>query len=165
MARTNIYLKLEDVEGESVDEGHEKWIELESFKWVVKNDASFATGQGGQATQGHVEKISFDKICDQSSITLFRNCTTGKHIKSGEIQCLKLDGDSRITYLSVKLTDIMVAKVDWSGRGDEAVLHEAVELEFAEFHKTYKLQQDTGTAGGQKDFKFNRQTSQASGSS
>ena len=82
------------VDGESIDQGHEEWIELESFKWNVSNDASFAIGQGGQATQGHVDKITVDKICDKSSVTLFKNCTTGKHIKSGKISCLKLDGET-----------------------------------------------------------------------
>jgi type VI secretion system secreted protein Hcp len=161
MARTNIYLKLEGVDGESIDEGHEQWIELESFKWNVKNDASFATGQGGQATQGHVDKITVDKICDNSSVTLFKNCTTGKHIPEGTISCLKLDGDTRIEYMNVHLKDIMVSKVDWNGRGDEAVLHETVELEFAEFKKTYYVQKDSGGKGDPIDFGFHRQTSKA----
>ena len=29
MAKTNIYLKLDEINGESVDEDHKKWIELE----------------------------------------------------------------------------------------------------------------------------------------
>jgi type VI secretion system secreted protein Hcp len=162
MAKTNIYLRLDDIKGESIDQDHKEWIELESFKWNVANDASFALGQGGQASQGHVDKISVDKICDRSSVTLFKHCTTGKHIKGGEISCLKLDGETRIEYFHVELTDIMVAKVDWSGRGDEAVLHESVSLEFAEFHKKYKVQQDTGgEAPGPIEFKFNRQTSES----
>jgi type VI secretion system secreted protein Hcp len=160
MARTNIYLKLEDTPGESIDQGHEGWIELESFTWNVLNDASFATGQGGQATQGHVGRITVDKICDRATVKLFRNCTTGKHIKSGEISCLKLDGEHRIEYLHVDLKDIMVAKMDFSGNGTEAVLHEKVELEFAEFNKQYYVQQDTGdTAEGPIEFGYNRQTS------
>ena len=91
-------------------------------------------------------KLRVDKICDNSSVTLFKNCTTGKHIKSGKIECLKLDGEKRVKYLEVELTDIMVAKVDWSGQGSEAVLHETVELEFAEFHKTYRPSRIRATA-------------------
>lgn len=162
MARTNIYLRLQDIPGESIDKEHPGWIELESFSWEVHNDASFRTGQGGQASQGHVEKITATKICDQSSVTLFKNCTTGKHILNGEISCLKLDGENRIQYLHVKMDDIMIAKVHWDGRGEEAVLHETIELEFAEFHKKYKIQADTGGTEGHVDFKFNRQTSEAS---
>ena len=108
-------------------------------------------------------KSRVDKVCDKSSVTLFQNCTTGKHIKNGKIECLKLDGETRVKYLEVELTDIMVAKVDWSGQGSDSVLKESVELEFAEFHKTYH------DAGGHrrtpeaqtKEFKFNRQTSKS----
>ena len=126
----------------------------------MHNDSSFAIGQGGQATQGHIDKISVDKVCDKSSVTLFQNCTTGKHIKNGKIECMKLDGETRVKYLEVELTDIMVAKVDWSGQGSDSVLKESVELEFAEFHKTYTTQADTGgQEGKQKEFKYNRQTS------
>ena len=31
MAKTNIYLKLEGIDGESVDETHQGWIELANF--------------------------------------------------------------------------------------------------------------------------------------
>jgi type VI secretion system secreted protein Hcp len=161
MAKTNIYLKLEGIEGESTDENHKGWIELDQFTWGVKNDASFAIGQGGQATQGHVGKIKVDKVCDKSSITLFKNCTTGKHITGGTISCLKLDGEARIEYLNIELKDIMVSSVDWTGAGTEAVLKESVELEFAEFKKVYTLQEDKGSPGGAKEFAYNRQTSKA----
>jgi type VI secretion system secreted protein Hcp len=161
VARTNIYLKLDLVDGESVDEDHVNWIELDSFKWNVQNTASFATGQGGQATQGHVDKISIDKLCDKSSVTLFQNCTTGKHIKNGRIECLKLDGETRVKYLEIELIDILVAKVDWQGQGTDSVLKESVDLEFAEFRKTYTIQTDTGGKGGQKEFQYNRQTSKS----
>jgi len=162
MARTNIYLKLDGIDGESIDETHPGWIELDSFKWAVHNDASFAIGQGGQATQGHIDKISVDKVCDKASITLFKNCTTGKHIASGIISCLKLDGDSRVEYLKIDLTDIIVAKVDWSGAGADALIKESVELDFAEFQKVFTLQEDKGgPSGGVIEFAYNRQTSKA----
>ena len=35
MAKTNMYLKLEGIDGESVDESHQSWIELNSFGWEV----------------------------------------------------------------------------------------------------------------------------------
>jgi type VI secretion system secreted protein Hcp len=164
MAKTNIYLRLEGVPGESIDKGHEGWIELDTFTWSVENKTSFVIGQGGQATQGQVGRITVDKLCDKASVKLFRNCTTGKHIDSGEISCLKLDGEHRIEYLHVNLKDIMVAKLDWEGRGEEAVLKEKLELEFAEFNKQYYVQKDTGSEApeGPIEFGYNRQTSQES---
>ena len=65
MAQTNIYLKLDDIKGESLDENHEEWIELDTFTWGVDNQANFAQGQGGQATQSKTHGISVTKVCDK----------------------------------------------------------------------------------------------------
>jgi len=161
VATTNIYLKLNGVDGESLDHQHKDWIEVESFSWGVDNPSSFAVGQGGQATQAHIAAIGVQKRCDKSSVTLFKNCTTGKHIASGTISCLKLDGENRVEYLKIDLTDIMVANFQWTGSGEDQVVQEHVSFVFAEFKETYKLQSDKGSAGGNTDFGFNVQTAQA----
>lgn len=161
MAQTNIYLKLDGLPGESMDHQHKDWIEVESFNWGVDNPASFAIGQGGQATQAHIAAISLQKQCDKSSVAMFKACTTGKHIPKGTISCLKLDGENRVEYLKIDLTDIMVSNFQWSGNGGEHLVHEHVSLVFAEFKEAYKLQQDKGSAGGNTDFGFNIQTSKA----
>jgi type VI secretion system secreted protein Hcp len=161
MAITNLYLKLDGLDGESLDQDHKDWIEIESFSWGVDNPSSFAIGQGGQATQAHISAINLQKHCDKSSVALFKCCTTGKHINSGTLSCMKLDGDSRVEYLKVSLTDIMVSGFQWNGSGGEIVVHETVALVFAEFQEAYKLQQDQGSAGGNTDFGYNIQTSKA----
>lgn len=157
MAQTNIFLKLDSVDGESLDQDHQNWIEVESFTWGVDNPSSFAIGQGGQATQAHVASIGVQKRMDNSSVTLFKNCTTGKHIQSGTISCMKLDGDTRVEYMKVELTDIMVSNVQISGVGSEQVVQEHVSLVFAKFKETYKLQQNLGSAQGAKEFGYDVQ--------
>ncbi len=161
MAKTNMYLKLEGIDGESVDENHQNWIELNSFGWEVAAEATFEVGLGGQAKQSHVKEISAEKNCDKSSITLWKNCTTGRHIPSGIISCMKLDGETRVQYLKIDLKDIMLKKVSWAGTFDGDILKENVSLVFAEFTTTYTLQADLGGAGGGKDFGYNIQTARA----
>ena len=56
----------------------------------------------------------------------------------------------------------MVSSLQWSGSGNEHMVHEHVSLVFAEFKQSYKLQQDAGSAGGSTDFGFNLQSSKAS---
>jgi type VI secretion system secreted protein Hcp len=75
---------------------------------------------------------------------------------------MKLDGDSRVEYMKIDLTDVMVSSVQWSASGSEHHVHESLGLVFAEFKQTYKLQQDTGSAQGSTEFGFNVQTSKAS---
>jgi|SRR5690349_1521306 len=163
MAATNVYLKLEGINGESLDKDHEQWIEVDSFSWGVDNPSSFSIGQGGQATQAHISSLNINKHCDASSVTLFKASTTGKHIPSGTLECLKLDGDDRVTYLKVELTDIMVSGLQWSGSGGEHMVHEHCALVFAKFKQSYTLQQDTGSgASGATDFGYDVQKSEVS---
>ncbi len=162
MAATNCYLKLDGVDGESLDDDHKQWIELYSWSWGVDNPASFAAGQGGQATQAHIASFSIQKHVDASTVPLFKNCTTGKHIPKGTLSCMKLDGDTRVEYYKVDFTDVMVSSQQMSGAAAEHLIHEHVSLVFAEFKETYKLQQDTGGAGGSTEFGYNIQTSKVS---
>jgi type VI secretion system secreted protein Hcp len=159
MAATNVYLKLDGIDGESQDQDHDKHIEVMSWSWGVDNPANFSIGQGGQATQAHIGSINIQKVMDKSSVTLFKNSTTGKHIASGTLSCMKLDGDTRVEYFKVDFTNLIVSSVQWSGGGQEQATNEHVALVFEEFKQKFKLQEDTGGAGGATDFGFNVQTS------
>jgi type VI secretion system secreted protein Hcp len=159
MANTNIYLKLGDLKGESLDKEHDQWIEVESFSWGVDNPASFSIGQGGQSTQAHISSINVAKYCDASSVTLFKASTTGQHIPTGTIHCLKLDGQDRKKYLIIELEDIVVSGLQWSGSGSESGLHEHLSLAFARFRQTYNLQTDKGDLGGGTNFGYDIQKS------
>ena len=101
--------------------------------------------QGGQSTRVKIDHIELNKICDKASVTLYQNCVTGKHIKNGKIICRKNDGDQKVEYLIVTLTDIMVTKVNWTGDGDSPSLNETIGLAFAEFRLDYKVQDDSGS--------------------
>ena len=161
MAATNVYLKLGDLKGESLDKDHKDWIEVENFSWGVDNPSSFSIGQGGQATQAHISSLNISKACDASSVFLWQAATTGRHIEDATLSCLKLNSTTdRLEYLKVEMTDLMVSAVQWSGTGGEVQVREHLSLIFAEFKSTYSLQTDDGdAAGGAVHFGWNIQTS------
>jgi type VI secretion system secreted protein Hcp len=152
-----MFLKLDSVPGESLDEKHKDEIEIKSWGWTTENHVRWDLNQGGQSTKVVVNAINIEKICDQASVTLYQNCVTGKHIPTGRITCRKNNGDQKLEYLVVDLTDIMVSKVVWSGEGEEQSLKETVEISFAEFQLNYNIQEDLGNPGGGKNFGFHIQ--------
>lgn len=152
-----MFLKLDGIEGESLDSKHSGEIEIKRWEWNTENHVKWDVNQGGQSTKVDVGHIMLDKICDKASVTLHQNCVTGKHIKNGTITCRKNDGDQKFEYLILKLTDIMVTKITFDGDGGEQLLTEHVGLSFAEYRMDYKLQNDTGSAQGSKSFQFNVQ--------
>jgi type VI secretion system secreted protein Hcp len=156
-----MFLKLDGVPGESLDKTHASEIEILSWHWATENHVRWDLNQGGQATKVNIHEIKIDKICDKASVVLYKCCVTGKHIPSAKITCRKNAGDQKFEYLVVELTDVMVSKVSWDGRGEEQALNEAVELSFAEFKLNYTTQQDLGQASGAINFGFHVQKQQA----
>lgn len=152
-----MFLKLDGIDGESLDDAHTGEIEIKQWSWLTENHVRWDVNQGGQSTKVEIHEISLEKICDKASVTLYQNCVTGKHIKSGTITCRKNDGEQKVEYLIVKLTDIMVTNVKFEGE-DGPSLKETVGLQFAKFRMDYKVQNDTGNAaGGAKSYEFDIQ--------
>jgi type VI secretion system secreted protein Hcp len=158
-----MFLKLDGIEGESLDSVHGGEIEIKGWGWPTINNVRWDVNQGGQSTKVEVKDIELHKVCDKASVTLYQCCVTGKHIKNGTITCRKNDGDQKVEYLIVTLTDLMVTKVEWTGQGDAQALDETVCLSFAQFRLDYKVQNDTGTAAGAKSYQFNVQTQHGQG--
>ena len=158
-----MFLKLDGIDGESLDAVHTNEIEIKNWNWTTNNPVKWDVNQGGQSSKVEVKEITINKICDKASVTLYQNCVTGKHIKNGTITCRKNDGDQKVEYLIVTLTDIMVSSVAFQGDGGDPALNEIVALSFAEFRLDYKVQNDTGNAaGGSKSFQFSVQRQKGS---
>jgi type VI secretion system secreted protein Hcp len=156
-----MFLKLDGIEGESQDFAHGGEIEILSWNWDTHNTVRWDVNQGGQSTKTEIKEITINKICDKASVTLYQCCVTGKHIKNATITCRKNDGEQKVEYLIMKLTDVMVAHVHFEGNGENQSLNESVQLSFAKFRMDYKVQNDTGNAaGGVKSFEFDVQRQQ-----
>jgi type VI secretion system secreted protein Hcp len=153
-----MFLKLEKIDGESIDQDHKDWIEIKSWSWNTTNTVKWHLNQGGQSTQVKVNGIKVDKICDKASVTLYQNCVTGKHIPSGQIVCRKNDGENKVEYMILELKDIMISDVTFTGNSGDQSIDEAITLEFAEFNLKYKVQGDSGNPAGYKGFSFHIQT-------
>jgi type VI secretion system secreted protein Hcp len=156
-----MFLKLDGVKGESLDQKHGEEIEIKKWDWTTICHVKWDLNQGGQSTKVDIQGITVEKICDKASVILYQCCVTGKHIPTARITCRKNDGDQKIEYLVVDLTDIIVSKVSFSGDGNEQALNETVELSFAEFKLNYSVQADTGAAApGATTFGFHIQKQQ-----
>jgi type VI secretion system secreted protein Hcp len=151
-----MFLMLDGIEGESLDETHKGEIEVVDWSWKLQNDASFNL-TGSEASKVNIQNIVIHKICDKASVVLLQYCTVGKHIQKGKLTCRKNDGDQKVEYLKIDLTDIMVHFVNWTGHGDQPALAEDVELSFAQFQVHYAVQKNRGYAGGTTNFGWNVQ--------
>jgi type VI secretion system secreted protein Hcp len=142
-----VFLKLDDIEGESVKDGHEKEIDVLSFNWGAHHHSTGHTGTGHSSGKADFADFVITKVVDKSSPKLFLKTCDGKHIPKGKITCRKTAGDSKIDYLTYDVEQVMVTSVQVSGSdggGDQMM--ESVSFAATKVVVTYLPQKADGSA-------------------
>jgi len=127
----DMFLKIDGVDGESVDDKHSKWIDILSFSWGIA-DASRAPSQLGKAPKGRrveVSDFSIVKYMDKATPALFEKCCEGSHIADVSLTLVRA-GEKQEEYLKIKLTDVLISGVAPAGSTGQLPL-EQISFSFA----------------------------------
>jgi len=143
----DMFLKLDGIKGESLDEKHKDEIQIESFSWGLNQTGSMSHGTGGGAGKVSVHDISITKNLDKSSPELMLSCCNGKHIATGLLTVRKA-GEKPLEYMKIKLTDILISSVQNAGHPSQDTLTESLTLNFSKFQVEYQPQGKDGKALG-----------------
>ena len=146
----DIFAKIGDIKGESLDDKHKDEIEVLSFSWGVTNPASISGGGAG-AGKATFHDLSIVHNLDKASPGLLRACATGMHIKDAVITHRKA-GKGQQEYLIVKLNDVIITGVTHGGTGQ--LISENVTLAFAKVDLEYKPQKPDGSLDAGIHFKY-----------
>src|SRR6478752_1952328 len=140
----DIFAKLGDIKGESLDDKHKDEIEVLSFSWGVTNSGSMAFGSGGGEGKASFHDLSFVHNIDKASPILMQSCATGVHLKEATITHRKA-GKGQLEFLIVKMSDVIVTSVT-QGDTDKGAHSEVVSLVFAKVDLEYVPQKPDGSA-------------------
>ena len=149
---SDIFAKLGDIKGESLDAKHKDEVEVLSISWGVSNAGSMAFGGGGGAGKATFQDLSFVHMVDKATPRLMQSCATGAHIKEATITHRKA-GKTPQEYLIVKMNDVIVTGVAHGGSGDSGQ-SENVSLAFAKVSVEYKPQKPDGSLDAGIFFKY-----------
>ena len=110
---SDIFAKLGDIKGESIDEKHKDEIEILSYSWGVTNSGTIAGGAGGGAGAGKAtfHDLAFAHHIDKATPQLLKACATGVHLKEATITHRKA-GKGQQEYLIIKMNDVIVTSVE-----------------------------------------------------
>jgi len=147
---SDIFAKIGDIKGESLDDKHKDEIEVLSFSWGVTNPA-VVSGRGGGAGKATFQDLSIVHQIDKASPLLLKACATGTHIKDAIITHRKA-GKGQQEYLVVKLNDVIITGVTHGAAGQP--YSESVTLAFAKVHLEYKPQKADGSLDAGIHFKY-----------
>ena len=153
MAAVDIFLKLDGIKGESLDDKHKDEIELSSFSFGESNPGAHATGGGGGAGKVSFQDIHFTSRVSAASPVLMLACASGQHIKEGQITVRKA-GESRqggTEFLFYKFSTVVITSVQDSTNTDEGPV-ESVSFAFGKVLVEYKPQNPDGSLGAAVEF-------------
>jgi type VI secretion system secreted protein Hcp len=153
---SDIFAKIGDIKGESLDSKHKDEIEVLSFSWGVTSTSATQSGGGGGSGKATFQDLSLVHKIDKASPLLMRACAIGEHLKEATITHRKAGKDQQ-DYLIVKMNDVIITGVtdgDASGQAGS----ETVSLVFAKIDLEYKPQKADGSFDTGIHFKFDLKT-------
>jgi type VI secretion system secreted protein Hcp len=152
----DIFAKIGDIKGESLDAKHKDEIEVLSFSWGVANAGVASTGGGAGAGKATFQDLFIVHHIDKASPLLLKACATGTHLKDATITHRKAGKDQQ-EYMVVKLSDVIITGVTHGGAGGQP-FSESVSLAFAKVDLEYKPQKSDGSLDAGIRFNYDLKT-------
>lgn len=146
----DVYLQIDGIKGESMDDKHRDWIECKSVEWGVTQpkSATASTGGGHTAERAEMTEITITKLADLATPILLQTCAAGKTIPKAKLEFMRADGNGdRVKYFEIQLENVLIGGVKPKvGEGD--FMHENIGLKFSKVKYMYTQQKVSGGAGG-----------------
>jgi type VI secretion system secreted protein Hcp len=146
----DVYLQIDGIKGESMDDKHKDWIECTSVNWGVSQprSATASTGGGHTAERCEHQEVVFTKLADLASPILLQTCSAGKTIPKAKLEFMRADGQGeRIKYFEIELENVLIGAIAPAVH-EGSIIQEKVGLKFSKIKWKYTQQKVTGGAGG-----------------
>jgi len=146
-SHADMFMKIDGVDGESLDDKHKNEIQLLSFSFGANQSGSAGVGGGSGVGKVQIHDFQFSKHFDKASPKLFEACATGKHTPKAVLVCRKAGGAQQ-EYLKYTFSEVLISSVTHSGSGSELLPVENVSINFSKIEIEYKPQDEKGGLGG-----------------
>lgn len=143
---TDMYLKLEGIEGESLDDAHKNEIQVMSFDYGATQSATAHEGGGSTSGRADVHDLTVVKHVDKSSPVLFHYCASGAHIAKATLSVRKSAGAKKVDYLVLTMEQVLISSFKSGAQGTADRVTETMVLNFATIKVQYTPQKEDGTA-------------------
>ncbi len=154
-------LEIDGIKGESHDQKHKDFIEIESFSWGASHPGSFAAGGGGGTGKVAYQDVHFVTPVSKASPILALSCSTGKHIKFANLIVRKAGGKQEEFY-KLKIEDVMVSSYQSGAHaGSGQYPTDQFALNFAKIEFEYAPQDEKGGLTGKVAFKYDVKANKA----
>ena len=138
-----LFVKIDDVKGESQDSRHKDEIEAQAFTWGGITATATTTGGGSGAGKAHACPANVLKLrTDRSSPVILQAAASGKHFKEATITAVR-GGDRPFTFATYTFSDVIITSA-----GD------SFSFAFTKVQQTYFPQKADGSADAAVTFSW-----------
>lgn len=138
----DMFMKIGDIKGESIDDKHKDEIDVLSWSWGLSQGGSMhGAGGGGKVS---VQDVSFTKWVDKASPILMKMCCNGK-VYPEALLTVRKAGENALEYIKIKMEGVQISAVSTGGGGGSDEMTENVALNFAKVSVDYTPQKPDGS--------------------
>ena len=146
VSASDMFLKLTNVKGESVDDKHKGEIDVLSWSWGESTGT--AKTRRGKVPAACIQDLTLTKFVDSASPAFIMMGVTGEIANEAVLTVRRSGGDRQGEYFVLRMTNVIVAAYQTGGAGgDQNNLTESVVLSFDSLKGEYKPQKPDGTLG------------------
>ena len=140
---SDIFLKIDGIQGEATDVNHQNEIEVWSWSWGVSE--VFITSGGGGIVGGKPKVGDFviSKQVDKASPNLLRACLTAKHIKE-VVLTQRRAGAGKLNFLTITLKGVFISSLNDIDAGVAPRPTENIVFKFGKVIYEYVPQKQSG---------------------
>lgn len=140
----DVFIYIEGIQGESNDEQHVGWIEIENFNLGVGQHSSNTTSSAGGASTERADfvEFTFAKLLDMSSPQLSLACASGTHIDKVVVDICRA-GKKKIQFMVYRFTNCLISAFSTSSAGGEYPVDD-VAINYGQIEWRYTRQNRVG---------------------
>lgn len=133
-----IYIEYEGIKGNITANGYKDHIGASSLQFGVGRGISMEAGNlaNREATRPSISEITFTKLADISTVSLFKESVSGSAGKKVVIKLVQTGADQLVEFMSYTLEDCLVSGYSISADGESDPV-ESISLSFAKIMVNY----------------------------
>lgn len=142
----NMFLKIDDIPGESQNESHKEWIDVLSYSWSGSLPGIAEYGGGLASGKPDVSDLNLSKYMDKASPKLFLACCNGKSRPKMEF-AIDRAAENPVPYMKFTLENVVVSSYQIGGSGGD-IPTESMSLAYTKVTIDYTPLDKTGAPQG-----------------
>lgn len=147
MASMN-FMKVAGADGDSNDDGHKNWIDIEPFGISASNSGSFSVGGGGNTGGADHHDININAVLCKAMPEIYYKLASGDVVGEVKLEACKMSNKKQVVFKTVTLTNVMFTGISTgSGASAEGYPMVSYQMTYEQIKQEYTSLTADGNAG------------------